>query len=407
MGIKVAYIGTALPYQLFLKVASANAAGNLAERGIIEALHTSGIGLDRVISFWPISPFPNGRILFRRGQVAEVVPMVRTRFFPLVNIYPFRNWLRYAFLALYLLAWRVIRFRHQCVVVVYNLFFPNALYLRCITWLLGIKMVPVVFDCFSPVTLKRPWYKRVFEPMWFLRVCYSMIRQADGRMVITENIARDFAPGLSYMVLDGGVTQQVVESLFPLKISSHEEFILLFAGSIHPIEHIDVLLEYMRQNPDPTLRLWLAGRLEYPPVLEAVKNDARITYKGILKINELFDCYEQVDALVCLRDTCDPVLKYHFPAKTLECLAVGKPYITTNASHTRTAYGDYCFVVDAPDVQSLGEAVRTIRQMSKEERVTYGIRARDFTMKYRTWRSRGPEIRKYIEMVCEQGAVTR
>ena len=156
----------------------------------------------------------------------------------------------------------------------------------------------------------------------------------------------------------------------------------------------------MEQNKDPKLRLWLAGGGQQVQMAkDAAEKDARITFFGFLGPEKLQELYGKADMLVTLRDLIDPGLKYHYPSKTFEMLAMGKPLVITNSQHTREMYGAYCRVIDSCDVDSYGEAVEYFMRMSPLERLEYGKRAREYIMAHRRWCKWGPAICEYLKEI--------
>ena len=101
--------------------------------------------------------------------------------------------------------------------------------------------------------------------------------------------------------------------------------------------------------------------------------------------------------LVTLRDLIDPGLKYHYPSKTFEMLAMGKPLVITNSQHTKEAYGEYCYVIDKCTLEGYSKGVDFFRTMSPQERYEYGKRAREFALEQKRWSKQGPAIGRWLE----------
>lgn len=397
--VSVCYVGTVFPHDPRFFWSGFSHAGNLAELGIVEALRSSGVGLDKVIAFRPVGNFPRDKIIFAKGYRQKLFDGVRADVFPLFNVFPIRNILRMFFLSLSLLKWSLLKRCCSRVVVVYNIFFPNLFFLRLITWILRIRVVPIIFDWGKLIGWHYDWKTRLAHPKWLEDAAVSAIAKSDGLICITDAIANDGAPGHHYLRVDGGVTWQIVEKLFPLdRKEDTEDFVLFFAGNIALWNHTQVLLDYMKINRDPHLKLWFAGKgADVDLVKRAQQDDPRICFKGMLLHEDLFKLYEQSDVLVNLRDTADPALAHHFPSKQLELLITGRPVICTNPSHTKEVYGEYCYVIDVCSVEQFGKGVEYFRRMSRRERESYGKRAREFMLKEHTWAAQGVRMREYIE----------
>ena len=129
---------------------------------------------------------------------------------------------------------------------------------------------------------------------------------------------------------------------------------------------------------------------------EKAAADPRIEYLGFLEPDELYRRYGEADVLVNLRNITDPGLKYHYPSKTFEMLAMGRPLVISNSAHTRECYGNYCRVIDKCDVVALSDAIAFFMRMTREERAAYGKRAREYILANRRWCKWGEAIGDYL-----------
>lgn len=400
--IKVAYLGQVAPFEPeFYNQPGYGRPGTLAQIGFIEALHNTDMGLDEAWGFRPINHWPKSNIVFERTRRVNVGQGIKLTLLPLINIYGIRAISRYLIILCTLASWALKRRREEKILVSYNLGDPNGIiWVRLVTWMFRIRLVLVVYDLSQIKMYKRSVVAHIREPDWLLRMHEYFIRLCDGLMPITDAIQRDFAPKLKYLRVDGGVCEAVVEKLPPLKEEVSDQFVIFYAGGISPWNRIDILLQYMERNKDPSLRLWIAGGgQQVQMVKDAAAKDSRITFFGFLGPEKLQELYGKADALVTLRDLIDPGLKYHYPSKTFEMLAMGKPLIITNSQHTREVYGEYCKVIDSCDVDSYGAAVEYFRRMTPNERLEYGRRARQYIMENRRWCKWGASMGGLLESI--------
>ena len=397
-GSSVVFLSAVPETDEMVKMGGYSQAGNLACLGIAEALYASGIGLEEVYGFVPLATYPRDRRLFWKGRTVELFPGVRDVLFTVVNIFPFRNWVRYLSVMIAAIRWSVKNLMRKRVFVVYNIFFPHVLFMRVLTWLLHVKLVVVVFEIGTVKGFERSIWHRLMRPNWLKHLGERSLGILDGRILITDAIARDFAKGKHYLRIDGGITKNVVSRLPELTVAGYGEFRMMFAGGLSAWNGIPLMLEYMKNNEDPSLRLWIAGGGELAQEVEnAAAKDSRIEYKGLLPHSELFKLYANADALLNLRDDSDPVMQYHYPSKFLEMLAVGKPVIATDVAHTREAYGEHCFVMDGFSLEAFAAQVERIRGMSPEERCEFGRATREWMLANKTWKAQATLIGSYIE----------
>lgn len=402
--IKVAFVGQTAPYtKEFYSQPGYGRAGSLAQLGFIEALHCSEVGLDCAWGFRPIAHWPRSKIQFEWVRNETLDCGARITLMPLVNHFILRELSRFFILAWFIASWSLKRWGHPRVLVSYNLTQPNGVtWLRALTWLTHTKLVPVVYDLAQITTLRKPLHFRIVEPDWLDRVHERTLPRCDGLMPITDAIARDFAPALRYLRVDGGIGDSVMQNLPPITARKNSgPLILFYAGSMDAWNGIPLMLEYFRTNPRKDLRLFLAGGgREESQVKDAALHDSRITYFGFVGPEKLQELYSQADILLNIRDIVDPGLKYHYPSKTFEMLAMGRPLIASNSSHTKTEYGKYCKVMENCTLEAFDDAISFFLRMSPDERCEYGKRAREFALSERSWKSWGKKIGPYIRAIA-------
>ena len=399
-GIKIAYIGLVAPFEpVFYEQPGYGWPGSLAQLGWIEALHNSGLGLDRAWGFRPIAHWPRAKIQFEWIRRLVLPCGAKLTLVPLFNHFFLREISRFFILAWLVIHWSIQRRGFRRVIVMYNLTQPNGVvWMRLLTWLTGAKLVPVIYDLAQMEMYGKSFLMHIVEPYWLDRVHERFIPKCDGLFPITDAIPHDFAPNLKYLRVDGGIGEAVVANLPQLEVASADTFTIFYAGGITPWNRIDILLEYMERDQDPNLRLWLAGGgRQEQMVKDAAAKDGRITFFGFLGPDKLNELYGKADMLVTLRDLIDPGLKYHYPSKTFEMLAMGKPLVITNSQHTKEAYGDYCYVIDKCTLEDYAKGVDFFRAMSPNERYEYGKRARAFAMEKKRWCRQGAAIGNYLE----------
>jgi len=394
----IAFVGQVVPDTQEFNIPGFTRAGNLAQIGFIDGIQHAGLKLDVVLSSQPIAYFPHCATIFKSAHPVELFTGISIKLVPLVNIFLLRDVLRALYIYGYLFCWSLRNLRKERVILTYNLNVPPILPTLILARLTGAKIVSILYDVAWPEGLTYGMIKTIITKM-LIKIADSCISRLDGRIVITDSIAQHYAPKGHSLRVDGGITELVKSRLFPLvPFQSSEEVTLLFAGGLDEWNHIPMMLEMMRQYPDKKLKLWLAGNgALLNAVLEAAKTDNRIIYHGVLNHDQLFELYKKADVLLNLRNTKDPAMRYCFPSKLLEILAVGKPVITTSIAHIDEEYGPYCFVLFDETPQTLMETVQKIGAISLEERVAIGKRAREFILREHTWKQQGVRISEYLE----------
>lgn len=385
-----AYVGFVVPDTPEYRVLGFGRAGNLAQNGFVEAIAASGLGLDYIWSFQPIAAWPKSSVLFRRSRHIPLHFNQKIILLPLINLCGLREIVRLVCLTYEMIKWSVKTCKKKRVVFVYNLFFPQAIIMRLLTWVLGVKYVPIIYDWGVMGGGKTSLCEMRGLAKWCLP-------RTDGRIVITDAIANSCARGKHYLRIDGGITHTVEELLFPLIPNEKDRpFVLMFAGSVSEWNNIRQLLDFISDSADAGLRLWIAGDGPLVSLVQKVaKGDSRVSYIGMLDHDALFQKYAKCDLLLNLRNVDAVAGAYHYPSSLLEMLVTGKPVITTAINHTKKEYGSICQVIDSID--ELDMAVAKFRNMSEQERLSYGRKARKWMLENKLWQKQGTNIQKYVE----------
>jgi len=373
-------------------------AGALAQLGFLDAIHSSGMNISLILSCQPMAYHAVSRRWICPGTKIKLYENVHITLVPAINLFAIREIMRWFFSYAYLAVWSLRNIRHRRVVVTYNISYPPILPLRLITWLFRGKLCSILYDVVPPDNFDAGWLRNIIIHGLIKNAGLKCIPWLDGRIVITDELAQAFAPSKPFLRVDGGVTDLVTNRLFELKPSSKDDLVMMFAGSLYDINHIQLILEMFAQHPDAKMKLWVAGDgVLRDTVIEASRIDTRVTYYGALNHDKLFELYQKTDIILCLRDTSDSTMKYHFPSKVLETLLVGKMVMTTPTTHLKKDYGHLCYVLEDETPEGCWAMVQQIWVLTPDERCEKGKKSRDFMLKNRTWKALGPSIKSYLE----------
>lgn len=224
---------------------------------------------------------------------------------------------------------------------------------------------------------------------------HKYIPKLDGRIVINENMVTEYAPGQDYILVDGGVNDEVVKRLFSLKESQEKTVNYVLAGMLWDQNGTKLVIDAVKAHPEFDIMVVFAGKgNDVPLIEEAAQKDARIKYVGMLSMDELFKVYESADVLLNLR--IEEEVDMHFPSKLLECLTMGKLVLSTPIAHAERDYGQYMEILHDITPEGLAEKMADIAARSKADLLETGMKARAFMLENRTWEKRTKEIVDYI-----------
>ena len=297
----------------------------------------------------------------------------------------------------YIRKWAKKHKGEDCKIFIYNTYHPSIDFIYKACKKVGAKLYCMLYDLGIPPKrlglsrLSMYGYKRAEK------IAEKYIPLLDGRIVINERIVEHYAPGKDYILIDGGVTEQLVSRLFPLKESITNEYVFVLAGMLWDQNGTQLVLEALKRSSNLNVRVKFCGNgNDVPLIKEASKTDGRIEYLGMLNQDELFKVYEDADVLLNLR--IEEKDDYHFPGKFLECLAMGKLVLSTPIAHIERDYGKYVKILDKVTGEELANVMKEITKTPKIELLQKGKAARAFMLENRTWKNRTKDIVNYMKI---------
>lgn len=179
---------------------------------------------------------------------------------------------------------------------------------------------------------------------YLLRKAFDKI---DYYVLLTE-FMRDRIPQIrsdNYCVIEGLFdSSNVVDNL---GISKFLNPTILYSGTLDSFSNVDMLVKSFESTIDPNFRLIICGAGYYASfILNEMKKDRRIVYKGVLDQCEVLELQKQSTLLVNPRKPSE-ITKYSFPSKTIEYMMSGTPVLLYKLPGIPTEYYDYCFSIDS------------------------------------------------------------
>ena len=182
-----------------------------------------------------------------------------------------------------------------------------------------------------------------------------------------------------------------------LNRNESSEKILLYAGTLDVEYDIGHLINAFKMTTDEDFRLYIAGSGNYLKDLKKdLVNDKRIVYLGVLSPDDLASYQMSATALISPRKNNHRYVKYSFPSKTMECLAIGKPYIAHKLDSEPDEYSAYIQYADETD-EGLASKITEILSLDEDKRIEIGEKSRSFVLN-----SKNPRVmcKKIIDL-CE------
>ena len=347
----------------------------------------------KLISCRPIASFPKGPLWIKK----ETVTLDSGRellILPVLNLKVIKNIFWGFCLKKIIKKWA--RENVDRKVLVYNIYTPPISQLYKICKKTKSKLFAILYDLgVPPSTLKLNWITR-----WGYKAmekkAYKYIPRLNGRIVINETIIKEYAPDKDFLLIDGGVNNNIINRLFPLtERSQNSPLVLTLAGMLWNQNGTKLVLDCLSRNPDLNIIVNFAGNgQDVEKIKEAAKTDSRIHYLGLLDPKELFNLYAKSDVLLNLR--IEEKNDMHFPSKLLEYIATGKHVISTPIAHAERDYGDFITVLPEISSESLCYVIKQLLKIDSKVLLNKGLKARQFMIENRNWEVRTKQILEYI-----------
>lgn len=372
-----------------------SSSGGNAVRGIAEALCKNAGESVEFVSHPNVPSFPNGK-LWIRGCNNEFNGGFKVYVLPTLNLKIIKSRVWGVCCKRVIKDWAKRHEGERLKVLVYNTYHPpiDDVYNACRS--VGAELYAVLYDLgVPPKRLGLSWLTMIGYRL-AEKTAKKYIPLLDGRIIINELIEKHYAPGRSYILVDGGVNQQVINHLFPLKEKQGDVFTFVLAGMLWDQNGTKLVLDAMSRYSYPNVRVIFAGKgNDVPLIEEAAKQDSRISYVGMLNMDELFKLYESADVLLNLR--MEEEVDFHFPGKLLEYLATGRYVISTPVAHAERDYGAYMAVLHDRTPEGLSRMMEEVLLMGKDLLYETGMKARTFMLANRTWDVQTQRMLKYME----------
>jgi glycosyltransferase involved in cell wall biosynthesis len=387
------YLGAFAPEGNQFSNSATSTAADLFQMNFLRALVGSSLPTPEVHAYFPVPSFPKSKKLFFGKRITTRTGIEITSLSHL-NFGAIKIVTLGISAALRTLSWALKnRKAKRRVVICYNLTAPPVWPISIVSRLLNLDLVPFIGDIYVPGEVVKDTFLRRIEFAGQKR----MIPKVEGLLIANQAIVDDFAPDRHSLLMEGGVMDSLVCRFEERPRIVDDSFHLVYAGQLSVLNGVTLLLDALKQINLKNLKVSILGGGEYAErVKEAVEQDDRITYHGLLPHEEVLALYEQADLLVNLRRTNYQTHRYVFPSKVVECLATGRPLLSTCTGHVEKEFRDLVFMLRSETPEGLAEAIKELASMPKSEREEVGKRARDHVRENKTWEGHARRLEKYL-----------
>ena len=395
--ITLAYVGSVVPDVAAFRNEAYSPAGNAFQEQLIAGLRGAGLAPSLVLSCRPLAAFPRSRKLVAGRQRAQLSCGTRVVLVPLLNLAVVKQVLVGIWVFVSLLWWGWKNRAAARIVYTYNLTMPPGVFTLLAARCIGARAVASVNDINVP--------GRGAPSSWPWRLDYALhallVPRFDGLVVVSRAITRDFAPMVKHVLVEGGLSTDIVAGLESAgDRPPQREFRVVFAGRMKEANGVRMMLQAIARLPENHYRFIFAGDGPLSgEVKTAARGDSRIDYRGFLKVQELLSIYTQAHVLINMRLTKTIETGYFFPSKLMELLASGTPVISTCTGHVEEEFGGLLVPLRDETADGLAQAIHTVEATRPELRCEMGSRARLYMLSHKTWQAQTAKISRFLRNV--------
>lgn len=243
--------------------------------------------------------------------------------------------------------------------------------------------------------------------IWIVR---SALSRADGVIALTQPLIDDYARGVRGLVLQGFVDPRLVEfsslarSLPDIQRDDAQPFTLAYAGGLFAKYGVRDLVRAVRAMNNDNVRLELFGKGDLEPEIRSIASmDARIFYGGTLSPSELYPKLQRADLLVNPRFSNEAFVRYSFPSKIIEYMALGVPVLTTRLPCIPSDFLDYLLIIEDETVAGFQCAIENVISTPRNLLVENAMSAQAFVLSSASELEQGNRITSLLNSITQQG----
>lgn len=363
--------------------------------GVVRGLTDAGVEVD-LLSAAPVSDYPrNPRRTYAGGRFYE--HGVEGRLLPFINLLGFKHLTRW--LAAWSVGGRRLRRTKSEWLLVHGVHSPFLWYAVYARRRYGIRTAVFLTDP-PGVVLPGDSSLRGRLKRFDVGLTKRALAKVDAVIVLAQPLARDFAPGVPSMTMEG-VLDVDAWAAHP-GAAEPRGSLITYAGGLSEAYGVGLLVRAVMGSKDPAWRLQLLGRGPLEGwIREQSREDARILPSRLATPAELSGIYAQSAVLVQPRPVEQGFVRYSFPSKLLEYLASGTPVVSTRLPSIPAEYDEHLVWADDTD-EGLRYAIERVLGQPASRLQERGEAAADFIRTSRSTRAQGRRIASFLRRVARE-----
>lgn len=182
-----------------------------------------------------------------------------------------------------------------------------------------------------------------------------------------------------------------------VQVEKTAEKVVLYTGNLGRRYGLPELLEAFHRIGNDDYRLWICGTgdgLDDVKRYEAL--DSRVSYLGTFPRAEVIKLQKKATLLINPRHSTDAYTIYSFPSKTMEYMASGTPTLMSRLKSIPQEYDEHLYYFEDESIDGFSQRIVEICGKSSDELKSFGVRASQFIMQYKTPQ---PQVEKILSFM--------
>ena len=386
--MKIIFIGYVVPESCIKNYSGTSIAGNKMQNGFLAGLHSSGAAV-HCLTISPIAPFPKDKKIFIKRNLIFLDFGLQSTTVGFINIPCIKQ--------LTQIIATSIELSKICnkgdAVLTFNAFPQVGLPALIAKYFLKIKFIPLVADLPIDDAKSRGAISSLARRMFDSLTKYTLTC-CDKLIVLNKHAAQRYAPGKSYISLDGGVDKSELNRFCKMdeKIKNivYTGALTNYSGIINLIDAIEYLDGY-----DVYLDIYGSGDIE-DVINEKIRSNNRIRFFGKVSHQEALIHQSNAWLLVNPRSIDDDIASVTFPSKIFEYLLSGTPILSTKLNCFDKKYSEIIYFCDDNKPITIAAAIKKIIKTDLKEIREKTEAAYFFVSNEKNWDTHAVEVRNFI-----------
>ncbi len=407
MNIDVLFLGRLFPREKEKEIKNKMKTGlqdaaNVLQWNIIDGFEENDLGRMKIVNYLPVDAYPNGYDdKFIEGFSFSHTDKYDSKDINVhcCNVFGIKRFVNIFYFKKHIRKWAKQKTDKKKVLFSYT---ANSMFLSLaklakkinsdITVACLIADIPEYSTTTPPTGVKKLYHD--FE----VKKCEKLYGVVDKYVLLTKQMAERLNLTAPFVVMEGIANTQKTFANEDLAEKYKNEKYILYSGLLNVKFGIGTLLEAFDKIQDYDIKLVLCGSGDGEEIVyQKMKTDDRIIYLGRIDRTSVLALQKNATILVNPRQNNEDFTKYSFPSKNIEYLSSGVPVIAYKLDGIPDEYDDYFLYPENDSCEELYEKMKSVLEMTEEERRSMGEKARSFVVENKNKNKQTQRIFEFIE----------